>query len=38
MGETYPQRAMSDDSREGEVGGFDIEVALDDLEVGGYAA
>jgi len=31
MGEAYPQRAMGDDSGEGEVGSFDVEVALDDL-------
>jgi hypothetical protein len=29
---------MCDDSGEGEVGSFDIEVALDDLEVWSYAA
>lgn len=34
MGEADAERAVGDDLREGEVGGFDVEVALDDLEVG----
>ena len=38
MGEAYPQRAMSDNSGEGEVGSFDIEVTFDDLEVWSYAS
>lgn len=38
MGEADAQRAVGDDLGEGEVGGLDVEVALDDLQVGGGAA
>ena len=36
--EAYAERPVCDDFGEHEVGGFDVEVALHDLEVGCYAA
>lgn len=38
MSEADAQRAVGDDLGEGEVGRLDIEVALDDLQVGSDAA
>ncbi len=34
VGETDAEGAMGDDFGEGELGGFDVEVAFDDLQVG----
>jgi hypothetical protein len=38
VGKADAQGAMGDDAREGEVGGLGVEVALDDLQVGGDGA
>lgn len=38
MCESDTERAVRDDFRGSEVGGFDVVVALDDLEVGGDGA
>ena len=36
--EADAQAAVRDDFREGEIGRVDVEVAFDDLQVGGYGA